>query len=136
MNRRPPRPLHARAVAWAMAFALLLQAAVPMLASAAAGLQGKTVADVCTVYGVTTVALSEVQADHDGETSQPSHAAAGSGGHCALTALFAFTPPALPVAGVASADTAAGPWPEAGPRAPDACAAWVARLEHGPPARA
>ena len=32
--------------------ALLLKSAVPMLASAAAGLQGRATAEVCDVYGV------------------------------------------------------------------------------------
>ena len=48
----PRRRLPFRLTVWAFAGALLLKAAVPMLASVAAGLQGKAVAEVCALYGV------------------------------------------------------------------------------------
>ena len=49
-------------------FALLLKAAVPMLASAAAHLHGVPVAQICDVYGVQTVvdAAADPHAGHEG----------------------------------------------------------------------
>jgi len=46
-----------RLTSWLFVAALLLKSAVPMLASAAAGLQGRALADVCDVYGVDTSTL-------------------------------------------------------------------------------
>ncbi|KNZ31333.1 MAG: hypothetical protein AD742_17320 [Methylibium sp. NZG] len=131
MNLRQPT---ARWAAWAFAVLLLLKAAVPLLASASAQLQGKTLVEVCTVYGVTTVALegadSSPQTEHGG--------AAHGGEHCALTALMMLPAPALQALAMPAvpqrADAVAASCPP--PRAPDACATWVARLKHGPPAHA
>jgi hypothetical protein len=67
-GRPPPRiavprqRLSSRLTVWLFAGALLLKSAVPMLASAAASLRGTGVADVCDVYGVATVAISEAHA--------------------------------------------------------------------------
>jgi len=44
-----------RLTLWAFAAALALKSAVPMLAAAAAGLQGRAVAEICDVYGVATM---------------------------------------------------------------------------------
>jgi hypothetical protein len=41
-----------RLTSWLFVAALLLKSAVPLLASAAAGLQGRATAEVCDVYGV------------------------------------------------------------------------------------
>jgi hypothetical protein len=64
-NRRsmPATSWSSRFVVWTAVLALLLKGAVPMLASAAAQWQGKTVAEVCTVYGV---ALASATGAHDG----------------------------------------------------------------------
>jgi hypothetical protein len=43
---------------WVFAAALLLKSAMPWLASASAQLQGKTLVEVCTVYGVALVPQS------------------------------------------------------------------------------
>lgn len=110
--------------------ALLLKAAVPMLASASAQAQGKTLVEVCTLYGVATVAL-------EGQDQQPvpEHASAHSGDHCALNALMALAAPDTPAQAVLTALLASAP-PLLHPssQAPDACATWVARLKRGPPA--
>jgi hypothetical protein len=116
---------------WVFAAALLLKSAMPFLASASAQMQGKTLVEVCTVYGVSMVPLGS-----SGHEPAPEHVADHSGEHCVLSALVAFAsaePPGLapvPVAPRAGALRTARP----SPRAPDACAAWVARLKHGPPA--
>jgi hypothetical protein len=124
------RPLSTRLALWLAMCALLLKAAVPMLASASAQAQGLTLVEVCTVYGVATVAL-----DEPGSQSAPEHPQSHSGDHCTLTALMAFAaseaqPLDVPVAQLGAAATLSQP----SPRAPDACATWVARLKHGPPA--
>lgn len=130
------QPLSRWAV-WAFALALVLKAAVPLLASASAQLQGKALAEVCTVYGVTTVAL-------DGQDSAPlpspatEHGAAAHGGdHCTLTALMALSAPE-PQPLTTLAPQRAVPTRVSHPpvHAPDACATWVARLKHGPPVSA
>jgi hypothetical protein len=141
-----------------MVCALLLKAAVPMLASAAAGLQGKSVAQICTVYGVATVAaqrsIEAQQAAHaahaghvdhaslagyDGGTDHSHHSAAAHGGdHCALAGLVALAaeddaapfvlPPVHRAPVPARASSVCA--------ATDSCALWVARLKQGPPGSA
>ncbi len=126
------RPLSTHLALWLAVCALLLKAAVPMLASASAQAQGKTLVEVCTVYGVATVAL-----DDQGSQPAPEHPLAHSGDHCTLTALMAVAAPevqalVLPRVRVGAASSLFHP----SPQAPDACATWVARLKHGPPALA
>ena len=115
---------------WAFVFALLLKSAMPMLASAAAHLQAKTLVEVCTVYGVALVSPTgdpvEPPADHSG---------AHGGDHCALNALTALataepplSTPLSPATGSALDLAAYQPL-----LAHDAAASWVARLKHGPP---
>jgi len=124
------RPLSLRFALWVAVCALLLKAAVPLLASASAQVQGKTLVEVCTVYGVATVAL-----DDQGSQPAPDHPQAHSGEHCTLTALMAFAAPeAQPLAVPALQRGAATTLSHPSPQAPDACATWVARLKHGPPA--
>ena len=110
--------------------ALLLKAAVPLLATASAQAQGKTLVEVCTVYGVATVAL-------EGQDQQPApeHASAHNADHCALNVLLVLAVPDTPAPVVPTALLASAP-PLSHPtsQAPDACATWVARLKHGPPA--
>ena len=104
---------------------------MPLLASASAQAQGKTLVEVCTVYGVSLVPL---QGPHE---QLPDHNGAHHGSeHCALTALAALAAPAPAVLALAAAPAHAGDAQRAHapPRVPDACATWVARLQHGPPA--
>lgn len=146
---RSRRPLHW--TVFAAVFALLLETAVPMFASAAARAQGKSVADICAVYGVATVALQAADGDHDeheghadhadhadhsGHDSDPgSHPGASHGSdHCALMALAALAPhdmgPGVLPTGTRRADS---PRFASFDPIPDASAAWAARLWHGPP---
>ena len=115
---------------WAFAAALLLKAAMPLLATASAELQGKTLVEVCTVYGVSLVPL-----ESSGQQPAPEPMAQHGGEHCVLTALAALAAPEPPVLGVAQALQRETTAPRAHPssQAPDACATWVARLKHGPP---
>jgi hypothetical protein len=115
---------------WVFAAALLLKAAMPMLASASAHVQGKAVVEVCTVYGVSLVAL-----DAQDPAPAPDHLADHGDQHCALNALTALIePPAgAPAALPAPLPAESAPLVREAPLAPDASAAWVARLKHGPP---
>jgi hypothetical protein len=124
------KPWPTRFALWVAVCALLLKAAVPMLASASAQAQGKTLVEVCTVYGVATVALDEQDTQHE-----PHPASIHSGDPCTLTALMAFTAPEAQFLAVPAGQVVAAPrLSQTPPQAPDACATWVARLKHGPPA--
>ena len=124
------RSLTQRWALWAFAMALLLKAAMPLLATASAELQGKTLVEVCTVYGVSLVPL---EASGQQPASEPM--AQQGGEHCALAALAALVAPELPVLAVAEAPRREAVAPRTHPssQGPDACATWVARLKHGPP---
>jgi len=113
---------------WVFAAALMLKAAMPWLASASAELQGKTLVEVCTVYGVSLVPV-------DGE-HHDAPAAEHSVDHCALTGLGTLAGFDSTVPGQTAAlrlDAAIAPRAQRSPQALDACATWVARLKHGPP---
>jgi hypothetical protein len=74
---------------WCLAALLLLKAAVPLLAAAAAAHRGMSMAQVCTVYGVRTAPVAAVPAEHGQSDSNgdtlPDHG--GAGEHCALASL-------------------------------------------------
>ena len=125
-----PRALRKRLPVWAFALALLLKAAMPFLAQASAQLQGKTLVEVCSVYGVSLVPLGG--ASHD---PQPGHDSAHGDTHCALNAcavLASGGEPALPALPLPM-QWGSPPRTHASSQAPDASATWVARLQHGPP---
>jgi hypothetical protein len=149
-----PRSWSSRFALWLAACALLLKAAVPLLASAAAAQQGLSVAEVCSVYGVALPSQQRGHDEHAGHGLGQGHAhahhhhgghnpdehrshtlAAHSGDHCALTALASFAPPDAQPAGVPPPAQlpAARPVAERIALAPDSCAAWVAQIQHGPP---
>ena len=144
---------------WAAVFALLLKAGVPLFAATAAGLQGVPVAEICPVYGVSLAAAQGhhgddaggVHAEHaahhhahhaghhqgHGGDEHKSHELAAHGDHCALTALAAAAAPDDVDWFVAPLSHAVATVTESSTnRVPDACALWVARLKHGPPAAA
>ena len=120
--------------------ALLLNAAMPMLARAAAEMQGVPIAEVCEVYGVAMAQAA--QADPHAHHHHPMHSghdASGAHGsdHCALLALAAAAPPGvLPM--LAMHDGVDFVFDLPPPQRPvfDAAAKWVAGLKHGPPQRA
>jgi len=124
------RHLSSRWALWAFAVALLLKAAMPLLATASAHAQGKTLVEVCTVYGVALVPLAG-----QGEAPATGHDAQHGAEQCALTALVALASDEIPAFGVgpARAGQAAAMRAHERPPACDACAAWAARLQHGPP---
>jgi hypothetical protein len=120
--------------ALALAFALLLKAAVPLLAVAAADAQGKALFEVCSAYGVRTVVLDEAPA----APQHPADDAAAHGGeHCVLASLLLLggsAPPAFTLAPAPASAPATAP--AAAVRPHDANARWLAGLKHAPPARA
>src|SRR5689334_10755719 len=81
-------------VVWAM----LLQAAVPILAAGPAQRQGGPVAEVCEVHGVAMPRMVDAATDAQaGDDSAPPSATHAPGAkHCALLALGAFAPPMAP----------------------------------------
>jgi hypothetical protein len=119
-----------RWAAWSFALALLLKAAMPLLATGSAQLRGKAVVEVCTVYGVATVALqaTDSPAGHDAPTSH-------AGEHCVLNAGvdYAGSDLQLPRPPQPGGKTLQRVSARAQVTA-DARAAWMARLEHAPPA--
>ena len=151
-----------RLTSWLFVAALLLKSAVPMLASAAAELQGRATAEVCDVYGVDTsklearsvVTVGEHAAHvhhahhgHDAGADAPTASADGTpthgpasrvahgGDHCALSAL-AFALASDPLAVAARPATVAA-MPAVGATAVpvvDPAARWAAQLQHAPPA--
>ena len=133
MHRLPSLPLTSRARAWVAAAViglLLLQAALPWLASQAAQARGVSLVEVCTVYGVRTVALPG-----DGSQHAPSTAGAHGSDHCLLQALgFGPATDAVPAQAVKPASEHAHKTPRATPAAHDATARWAALRKHGPPA--
>ena len=119
---------------WVFAAALLLKSAMPMLASLSAQMQGKALVEVCTVYGMALVTVDGT----DSQKQSPAHDGAHGDEHCALTALTALASAEPPALGVAAAPQVDGIESRAPPgsSAFDACASWIARLKHGPPALA
>jgi hypothetical protein len=117
---------------WVALAALVLQAAAPMLAQAAAELQGKTLVEVCTAYGVATVALDGSEAPAGPSTDMAAHHAP-----CVLSALPTLTlPPPLRLTQHALSEPPPPPARAASVAHPprlDAPARWQARCQHAPP---
>lgn len=127
MNLRKPT---SRWAFWFLAAALLFNGAMPLLASASAHAQGKSLVEVCTVYGVSLVVRPQT-----GSEPASDHAAPHGSGHCALTALATLASPEPPAITTAFVLRHKAPTLSVHPASqiPDACATWVARLKHGPP---
>jgi hypothetical protein len=123
-----------------LALMLLLKAALPLLAVGAAQAQGKTLVEVCTVYGVKTVVLDAAgqvlgDASEQGDSSHSDTGVPGSD-HCVLAGVVAHSAPGSAPAPEAQPSSSAGlpPPATAPPRAVlDAAALWAARLHHAPP---
>ena len=85
-----------RIALWAGVCAVLLQSAMPLLASVSARAQGKSLVEVCTVYGVATVVLDAQGRPDPGPASE--HGEAHAAHACALGSLMALAAlePSLP----------------------------------------
>ncbi|MEO7336348.1 MAG: hypothetical protein ABIV63_07195 [Caldimonas sp.] len=85
----------ARLTQWTLhvaVFALMLKAAVPLLASAAAQLQGKATADVCDVYGVALPGRTTTRAHGTNATAGRGEAPANATATAAAAGLDANDP--------------------------------------------
>jgi len=134
-----------RGLLWAIVGTLVLKAAVPLFAAGAAHLQGLPVGSICGIYGVTLPsAKGDPHAGHHGHHAHQGQASPSGDApahtdrdHCALTGLAAMAVPGIAVLALASAHVATQALNRIEcARSVDACAAWVARMEHPPPARA
>jgi hypothetical protein len=111
---------------------LLLNAAVPMLASIAAQAQGKQVGEICSLHGVPSSELRNAVSPHD----DTGNAGDASTKHCPLAALAMLAAPTFAVVSTTASISADLPaWSRRGATPHDAQAAWAARLKHDPPAR-
>ena len=128
--RKPPL----RWALWSLAAALLLKSAMPWLASASAEMQGKTLIEVCSVYGVALLPVVD-ESGKPAPDHAPDHAPAHGGEHCALSAFAVLGSSSAPQLALVALALRSGPSQPAqlDSLAHDACAAWIARLEHGPP---
>lgn len=129
-----PRSGSRFATFWVVVAALLLKAAVPLLAVAAARAQGHALVEICSVYGVKTVAVDVQGQPVDADP----HDAAEAGPHCTLAAVLAVagTVSAVigsPYAGVQGRERPPEHLP---PNRRDRTACWLASLTHAPPSRA
>ena len=132
---------------WAIACTLVLKAAVPLFAAAAAHVQGVPVGSVCNIYGVTLPgAKSDPHAHHHAHqghespaSDAPAHPGADHRDHCALTGLAAMAVPVLaelPGHGAAAAAQPPQRRTDGKCAGADSCAAWAARMQHPPPVKA
>lgn len=114
-----------------VAFALLMQSAAPMFAAAAAKMHGVAMVELCSVYGVRTVAV-DAEAPFDAHKNGEQ----ASGSHCFLTFLTPGATLGAPVAAIhlhapqrertyLVARHAVSPL--------DASHRWLARRHHAPP---
>lgn len=113
----------------------LFKAATPWLAAWSAQQQGLAMAEVCSVYGVRTVAADPAPADPADHAPDRAHAA----DHCALGAVVwaAVATPALPAVWLHTPAAKRLALGEVGVLVPpDATRHWVAARKHGPPLQA
>ena len=128
LRRLRPATAACRAWLWAMAALLLLKAAMPLLAAWSAQDRGVALVEVCSVYGVRTLAV-------DGP-AEPTALHPSADGTCALASLLGPWAPA-PLGALLGI-----PVPDAsvdhdrhlpGPTRPDASKRWLTWRLHAPP---
>jgi hypothetical protein len=120
------RPL----LAWLLVFVVLLKAATPLLATVSARERAVPLAEICSVYGVRSMALEEPPG-----TSRPDPSGHAGSEHCVLTPLLGAAMVAAPAAAVqlhAPAQARFQP-PAISPLPPDAGLAWLAGRTRAPP---
>jgi hypothetical protein len=76
-------PARRPSLVWLLALIVFLKAAVPLLAAASARERGVSLAEVCSVYGVRTVAPEQGL-----DTPKPAQSEHAGSEHCALTPLL------------------------------------------------
>lgn len=125
--------------AWALAALLLAKSMLPLLAASAAGWRAQELVEICTVYGLRSVAAAPSQRDTSGLLSGSSETPSSSADKAEVCAL-GWLPPAGPLPADSDssrwqADAAlpglASPCETLAPA--DAVRAWRALLKQGPP---
>lgn len=136
----PCRSRFHRLGAWVFATLLLLEALAPGLASAAARTRGTALVEVCSVYGLRTVAVDQdgMPLDTAFRAPAPHDTSSSAGpGDCALAALPIFDlPPSDALSALPAPLEAAGLRYRPAPGAPptDANRRWWSGLKQEPPA--
>jgi len=131
---QPLRVLPARRplLAWLLVFVVLLKAATPLLATLSARERAVPLAEICSVYGVRSVALEEPSG-----TSKPRPSEHASSEHCVLTPLLGAAMLTAPAGAAVQLHAPAQPLfqpPAANsPLPPDAGLAWLAGRTRAPP---
>lgn len=123
-SRRP-------ALLWGLMLLLVLKAAVPWLAAVSAQQRGLALAEVCSVYGVRTIAFDASSTD-----TTPTDPHNTGVEHCPLMPLLAGAMAATPTAALVELHAPAAartPPPALAPLPPDASLAWLAGQTHAPP---
>ncbi len=116
---------------WLLVFVVLLKVATPLLATLSARERAVPLAEICSVYGVRTVALEE-----PADASEPLTAGHASSQHCVLTPLLGAAMLAAPVVAAVQLHAPAQTRfqaPAKSPLPPDAGLAWLAGRTHAPP---
>jgi len=153
----PMQPSGGRRVAWALLIvaALAFKSFIPLLAAVAAHMQGKEVADICSIYGVRLagghthvhggshamahtagMAMSATHGDESSPEDAPADHASHGQDHCALTGLAVCAVLALALFTFADWD---GREPtrvflaDAPELSRDASARWLTSRVHAPP---
>jgi hypothetical protein len=121
--------------AWLLVLAFLAKAAVLLVATAAAKQQGVALAEICSVYGVRTVAVDWGAQDSDKTPAAGQHNPDGA--QCVLSSLLGSEPPPVVAAPMPRevkqpllSRRAIGPTPQG----IDASRRWLAAQLHAPPA--
>ncbi|MCW7536767.1 hypothetical protein OOT46_02725 [Aquabacterium sp. A7-Y] len=118
---------------WLVAAVLVLQSAMPLLATLAARQHGWALAEICTLYGVRTIRVDQAPSDDHQTPLQGQHA---SESQCALAALLggAPLPPRAAPVHLHAPQQAVVPRDEAPLVVPlDASRRWLAGRLHAPP---
>jgi hypothetical protein len=130
---QPLRALPARRplLVWLLVCVVLLKVATPLLATVSARERAVSLAEVCSVYGVRSIALKEPS-----DTSKPVPSGHADAGHCVLTSLLGAAVVAAPAVAAVQLHAPAPTRFQAlakSPLPPDAGLAWLAGRTHAPP---
>lgn len=120
---------------WALALLVLVKAAVPLLATVAAGARGVDLVEVCSIYGTRTV---EVTAQADEKSAPPATGHGIADGHCALSSVLGPTAPSVhaeSLAVVPKSEAARLHAPRAALDRADPVLRWLVGRLHAPPSR-
>lgn len=120
---------------WALALLVLVKAAVPLLATVAAGTRGVDLVEVCSIYGTRTV---EVTAQVGDKSAPQTAGHSVADGHCALSSVLGPAAPSVhaeSLAVVARSEALPLHAPLAAPDRADPVLRWLVGRLHAPPSR-